>query len=301
MTLTPREIRALQLNRELAQDNLERELAEYHKYVDALIYTNETLVEENVLIPNWQKYSEILLIKFCNHGLSALSLFKGLVLKSEYYDEELSGKFIMDKASIKVILRAQLETFLMYHYIYVNVPDDDLKRLRYLAWVYSGLIQRQKFPAKTEFGKAQLQKDKTALIQFAKDIQSLQSFEKLTANQQKSLIENGSGKLFKRWSDIFSETGFGENHIFSIMYNFWSMYAHSEGVSAIQLSSEALKYNSKDPDAFSDLHSMKMLVCSMIIVLIEKYKVAKNRYESLPENLRYDIEFYNELIQVAKY
>src|SRR4029453_1262800 len=113
MALTSREIRALQLNNELAQDNLERELAEYHHYVDTLIYLNETLAEKGVLIPDWQKYSETLLIKFCNHGLSAHCLLKGLVLKSKYFDKELSGKIIMDKSSIKVILRAQLEAFLM--------------------------------------------------------------------------------------------------------------------------------------------------------------------------------------------
>jgi hypothetical protein len=68
MTLTPRKIRMLQLNEELAQDNLERELAGYHNYIDTLIYLNEPLTEEKILIPNWQKYSETLLIKFCHNA-----------------------------------------------------------------------------------------------------------------------------------------------------------------------------------------------------------------------------------------
>jgi hypothetical protein len=43
-------------------------LAEYHHYIDNLIYLNEALAEKGVLIPNWQEYSETLLIKFCNQG-----------------------------------------------------------------------------------------------------------------------------------------------------------------------------------------------------------------------------------------
>ena len=84
----------------------------------------------------------------------------------------------------------------MYHYIYVNPDNDDLKELRYNAWIYSSLLQRQEFPAETEYGKRQKEKDLNELAKMKSIISNLNSFKYLSPKQQQSLLNSESGKLF---------------------------------------------------------------------------------------------------------
>jgi len=300
MQFTKRDLRAMHLASEFAKNSLELQLTEYHKLIDTLIYLNETLREAKVQIQDWQAYSETLLIKFCFHGLTIHNILSGLILQSDYYNEELSGKKIMDKASAKVVLRSQLEAFLMYHHIYLNPKADEEKQLRYFAWVYSALLQRQDFPTRTAYGAKRKEEDKLEIDKIIAKIKSLKSFSQLTPNQQKALIDGGSGKLFTHWSKILNESGFGQNHTFTVLYNYWSVYSHSEGLSAIQIHGSGLSYNNNDRDAIADLHASKLLVCIWIRALVNQYKIVEMKFNTLPEDLQIDIELYEKQSRMAK-
>lgn len=295
MELTPNDFRAIELLKKHNRHDLVENLAEYHLLVDTLIYLHEAIAEEQVQIKYWQKDSETLFYKFVFHGLTLHQIFNGLELSSVYYKDEMNGKNIIDISSAKTILRTQFEAFLMYHYIYVNPVDDDLKELRYNAWIYSSLLQRQEFPSKTEFGKQQKAKDQIELNKMKETISDLKSFQNLSGKQQQSLLETGSGKLFSHWATILKETGFSENTPFYTIYTFLSIYAHSEGLSIIQLSSQPFSHKNVISQANLDLQNAKLLVCLMIKSIMKLYEVVMKRYQTLSEQLKYDIDFYSML------
>ena len=188
----------------------------------------------------------------------------------------------------------------MYHHIYINPVDDDLKELRYNAWIYSSLLQRQEFPSKTEFAKKQKAKDKIELNKMKETISKLKSFQKLSVKQQQSLLDKGNGKLFSHWTTILKETGFSDGNPFYTIYAILSMYAHSEGLSIVQLSYQPDLYKIVMNQANIDLHNSKLLVCLMINSLMQLHEVVKRKYDTLPEQLKYDIEIYNLMAKKEK-
>jgi len=300
MKLTPKDLRAIELLRKYEKHDLSENLKEYHFWVDTLIYLHEAISEQNVQIKYWQKFSETLLYKFYFHGLTLHNILSGLELHSVYYGKEMSGKTIIDISSAKAVLRSQFEAFLMYHYIYVNPNNDDLKELRYNAWIYSSLLQRQEFPAETEYGKKQKEKDFHELEKLKTIISNLRSFKNLASKQQQSLLSLGSGKLFSHWATILKETGFTEKNPFYSIYTFLSIYSHSEGLSIIQLEHQPGGLENTISQANLDLHHSKLLVCLMINSVINLFQVAKQRYETLPDDTKYDIEIYNRMAMREK-
>ena len=293
MEPTPKDLRAIELRRKYNRHDLVENLADYHLLVDTLIYLHEAIAEERVQIKYWQKDSETLFCKFVFHGLTVHQIFNGLRLSSVYYKVEMNGKSIIDISSARAILRTQFEAFLMYNYIYVNPVDDDLKELRYNAWIYSSLLQRQEFPSKTEFGKQQKAKDKIELNKMQETISKLKSFQNLSAKQQQSLLDTGSGKLFSHWAAILKETGFSESTPFYTIYTLLSVYAHSEGLSIIQLRYQPDSHKNVISQANLDLHSAKLLVCLMINSIMKLHEVVMKKYDTLPDQVKYDIELYS--------
>jgi hypothetical protein len=300
MTLTEQDLHVLKLWNNYKKHDLKESLQEYHFLIDTLIYVHEIISEQAIQIKQWQKLSETLLYKFFFHGLTIQNIFSGITLQSEYYSKEMSGKSIIDISSAKVVLRAQFETFLMYHHIYVNPETEALKELRYYAWIYSSLLQRQDFPAETEYGKKQKEKDRIELGKLREIIANLPAYQKLTDNQQQALIEKGSGKLFNHWAAVLKETGFNESNPFYTIYIMLCIYAHSEGLSVIQLEHQPGGLENTYSQAFLDLHHSKLLVCLMINSITGLFEVAKNRYDTLPNTTKWSIDFYSRLAKLSK-
>ncbi len=293
MELTPKDFRAIELLEKYNKQDLVENLADYHFLVDTLLYLHEAITEEQVELKYWQNDSETLFYKFAFNGLTLHQIYSGLNMSSVYYKDEANGKSMIDISSARAILRTQLEAFLMYHYIYVNPVDDDLKELRYNAWIYSSLLQRQKFPSKTHFAKQQKAKDEIKLNQMKETINKLQSFQNLTANQRQSLLDKGSGRLFRHWATILKETGFSESNPFNTIYAILSIYAHSEGLSIIQLRYQPDFYKNVISQANIDLRNSKLLVCLMITSIIKLHDVVKKKYDPLPDQLKSDIDIYS--------
>lgn len=291
--MTPKEIREKELIARYNKHDLIKNLADYHLLVDTLLYLHDAIAEHQRRIKYWQKESETLLYKFAFHGLTLHQTLAGFKLSSTYYKDELfNGKVFIDISSAKAILRAQFEAFLMYHHIYVNPVDDDLKELRYNAWIYSSLLQRQKFPSKTEFAKQQRAKDLILLDKMKEKIRNVKAFQNLTAKQQQGLLNKGTGKLFNNWDEILKETGFPESNSFHTFYTLLCISAHSEGLGIIQLSQQPESDGNEIIQANYDLHNSKILVCLMTNSIMELHEVVKKKYEALPDQIKYDIEIY---------
>lgn len=140
--------------------NLKKNLEELMEFTDILIYFNEKLAENGTKNKEWEKYYETLILKFSFHGISLYRILDGYQFKSKYYqNQNIESIEVLDISSAKALLRAQFETFLMLHHIYINPKDDNEKALRYYAWVYSALLRRQEYTVIDNYGEEQKKKD----------------------------------------------------------------------------------------------------------------------------------------------
>ena len=80
--------------------------------------------------------AEGLAIKFFFHASSALFLYRSTSLP------DFKVRFI-DSGSINVICRAALETFLVFHHLFVEPRSDEDRDCRYMAWVLGGYLVRE--------------------------------------------------------------------------------------------------------------------------------------------------------------
>lgn len=296
MKLTPKELREKEIIKKYNKHSLNENLADYHPLVDTLLYLHDAIIERQVPIKYWQKEAQTLFYKFAFHGLTIHQILGGYKLSSIYRkDLGKDNKIFIDMSSAKAILRAQFEAFLMYHHIYLNPIEEDIKELRYNAWIYSSLLQRQKFPANTDFAKKQKEKDLTGINKMKEKISKLKSFQNLTINQQDSLLNKGSGKLFNHWEAILKETGFSKGSSFHTVYTSLSMHAHSEGLGIIQLSNQPHHPDNVIYDAKLDLHNSKVLICLMIKSIVDLHEVVKEKYQALPDQIKYDVEIYSKM------
>lgn len=276
-------------------------LEEYHRLLDTLVYLHETLSELKIKMPHWRTYSDTLMTKFYLHSYSFYNSLCGIELKSEYFKRDSYNKRIIDIPSARILLRAQFEAFFMYHHIYVNPSSDDEKELRFYAWLFSGLLQRQTYPIVTAFAKEQHSKDEKEIETMKKKIQALPAFSKLTARQQEGLLKKGSDKLFKTWNVIMKETGFDERHAFATYYSILSSHAHSEGLSILQLKQSKLGYNKSNAQANVDLLISKQFICLMILAIKKLYKIIEIKFNGLPQELQDTIDIYAQIAMMPMY
>lgn len=294
MELSPKEVRMAVILSKMQSNNLAVNLKEYHRLLDALFFLHETLSRAKIGVPYWMEPSDTLMSKFYLHSHSFYNLLQGFEVRSEYFKSDLDGKRIIDFASAKVLLRSQMEAFLMYHHIYVNPKSESEKELRYNAWLYTSIIQRGgNVTAEGNFAKAQKVKDNLTISELKKRIQQLPAFKNLSNKQQNSLLEKGNGKLFKNWDTIIKESGFSEKHSLFQYYWLLSAYAHSEGVSILQIKQS--NRDSINDSAIADLFVSIQIVCCMILSIKKLFKAIEIQYNGLPQELQDTIEIYAEM------
>jgi hypothetical protein len=268
-------------------------LSTYIDFIDVLIFLNEILAEKGNKVKDWEKYFETLTLKFAFHGISLHKILSGVKFSSKFY-KNIQGKSIniLDNSSAKSILRAQFETFLMMRHIYVNPSDEDSKELRYCAWIYTALLKRQDIPANDINSKSQKEKDLISIEDFQKRIKSLNSFKKLSQKQQESLLKMGNGKLFNHWARIIEETGFPKDSAFNALYEYLSIYSHSEGLSVIQLNTIKFMPNNEHSiyQACMDLYFSKILTCVFIKDIVNKFPTLNETFQNLPDKVKLQVE-----------
>lgn len=296
MNFTNKDKIAIEILNQYHQKDLEVSIKEYRELLDTLIYLHETLADLKIPMKNWQIYSDTLITKFFLHSNTLCVILSGINLESKHFQKEINNKKILDIPSSHVILRAQLECYLMYHHIYVNPESESEKELRFNAWICSGLMERQEFPATHDLSKKQRAKDKEEIEKIKILIQGLESYKELTQKQQQSLLEKGSGKLFKHWVTILKETGFDAGSIYYSFYSILSGHAHSEGLSILDIRSSRFGYNKFNEPANMNLYLSKMLICNMVLTIKKLYKIVEIKYNMLPQNLQDKIEIYSKMM-----
>lgn len=106
----------------------------------------------------WLNDAQVLAIKLFRHLVSMRALAAGATV------ETAGGKtvFFVDHASVKVVARAALETYLVFFYLYGSA-DRSLSKFRHKTWQLGGLSDRQRYHASTQEGHDVLAQEKSQI------------------------------------------------------------------------------------------------------------------------------------------
>jgi len=176
----------------------------------------------------WLNDAQVLAIKLFRHLVSMQALAAGATI------ETAGGKtvFFIDHASVKVVARAALETYLVFFYLYGSA-DRSLSKFRHKTWQLGGLSDRQRYHASTQEGRDVLAREKSQIEALQSEIELLPQLSEYTDKQRKKLL-SGEWRIGKGWADLGAQAGFHGKY-FDNIYGYLCGYSHSSYLSVLQV------------------------------------------------------------------
>jgi hypothetical protein len=225
----------------------------------------------------WLYETEILAAKLFNHLGTIRYLWHGTslpVINSQ-------PRNYVDHSSLSVLVRAAFETYLSFYYIYCDtVASNDEKQLRYRLWKLQALLDRQKFTCVTSRSSTVREQDVSIIAMLLAEIEGNSAFSSLPLKQQK-LARKGEWRLGKSWADLAEIAGL-DKKIFRDIYSYLCSYAHSGGLSALQIG-QAVKSKDQMNLAGPSLHYGLMLMGHFIKSYTTIFPDTQSQLENNPE------------------
>jgi hypothetical protein len=199
--------------------------SDYQKLLDVLI----AVTEANKGVPAGDDDrvldAEGLALKFFFHAASALYLYRSTSLPE-------FGASFFDPGSVNVLCRAAIETFLVFHHVFVEPQSDDEHNCRYMAWVLAGYLERQKLPVWSAEGKAALQCEARLISPLTEKLKANAVYRGLPTAHQKKLLK-GEWRL-RSWTEIGRSAGLHDVYA-KAFYAYLCGYAHAGNLSVLQM------------------------------------------------------------------
>jgi hypothetical protein len=195
----------------------------------------EKLIEQSISCLEGKKiqnaeveyYKQELLKQFFTHFVSIKNLSNGIEIILKGRPNEISAL-----PSIAVLVRACLENYSMFYYIYRHSNSSDEKEFKFWSWYREGLISRQRLKIN------HLKEKQVDEIKLVEDITIKMKenpfYKKLTDNQQKQYLKYGKW-YFEAKHELLCLSGFSESLAFNC-YNYFSSYTHPSSGSHLQTS-----------------------------------------------------------------
>ena len=189
-----------------------------------------------------------------------------------------SGTNFYDFASVTVITRAALETYLTLFEVFFKPASDDEFEFSHALWQLSGFIIRENY----------VPLDATLRTQFAavqKEIQDLKVriqktvvFASMTAGEKKEALK---GKRKRDWAGVAKAAGLGEQAIRQ-MYAYYSGYVHADGLSGSQI---VTARNAKEQIEDIEIHmrTIMIVLSKLITEYARKFTEAKAVCDKNPD------------------
>lgn len=196
----------------------------YYQVVDSK--RGDKLAEDQ----KWLYDAETLSVKLFNHLGTIQYLSQGTTLpKIDKYQ-----RHFVDHASISVLARAAFETYLSFYFIFIDkkcsLPE---RKFRHLLWKLGGLNDRQKFVTVSKENCQKLDSENKIINKLQTELENTQSFLNLSPKLRKK-AKQGEWRLNKGWADLAEIAGF-DKEIFRKVYRYLCSYAHTGGLSGLQI------------------------------------------------------------------
>jgi hypothetical protein len=202
---------------------------EYGKLLDLFIDLVQSQAG-NKIVPGeeWLNDAQTLSIKLFRHLVSMHVISTGSTI-------ERSGVpvvFFIDHASVKVIARAALETYLVFYYLF-GCKDRTLSKFRHNTWVLGGLTDRQTSHVTIDEHCIVLADEKKQIEELKLIIRESEHLKSFTPKQQEQLLK-GKWRIGSGWTDLGVNAGFHKKY-FDNIYSYLCGYSHSSYISAMQV------------------------------------------------------------------
>lgn len=238
--------------------------------------------------------AEGLLLKMLYHCGTAFYLSKG----KEIPEMESIKPSYLDPSSLHVITRAAIESYIVFHYVFIQPETKEEKDFRYWIWVLCGLIARQRTTTTRPELIERLKEDKKEISKLTGKLNRNSVFDKLEVNQQNKILNKGEWRLpdpekgyYPNWSDLASSAGLSE--AFSKdAYGYLAEYAHSTSWSVQQVR----EMRSQEPRRLIIDTSLEILMSIMALSIkayVDYFPVAKQVLENN--------EILNEAVETWSY
>ena len=196
-----------------------------HLFVRLVEAQAGTKVEEGEA---WLNDAQTLSLKLFRHLVSMQKMAEGVTVLGE----DLPSIHFVDHASIKVVARAALETYLVFYYLYGN-SDRTLSEVRHKTWRLGGLTDRQSFHASTDEHQDQINRERLTVEALKAEIEVSPKLKNYTSKQRAKLL-SGEWRIGHGWADLSAHAGFHEKY-FKNVYGYLCGYSHSSYLSALQV------------------------------------------------------------------
>ena len=179
----------------------------------------------------WLNDAQVLSIKLYKHLHSMQRLAQE---ESIAFPSSPPVAFI-DHASVQVVARAALETYLVFFYIY-GTTDQSLSQFRHKTWHLAGLLDRQKYSVLTEEAREVMTYEREVIHQLKFEIPQSAHFACFSRRQRQQLML-GSWRVGKTWKDLGEQAGF-HGRYFENIYNYPPI-PHMSSSSLMQFNAES--------------------------------------------------------------
>jgi hypothetical protein len=207
---------------------------------------------------------ELLAYKLYSHAISSYWLYQGT---RAHVPKSAGGTNFVDNASIIVLTRAALETYLSFYEVFIEPKNDDDFEFAYCLWHLSGKVMLEDYEPIVETPEEKLEKIRIEIKELRDRIKITKAYESHTEKQQPQILK---GKDFRDRYDIASSAGLSPNFI-RMVYKYYSGFVHSDGYTSGQLFSAETIHQQRNFAEFH-LNMLMILVSKFILNFTEKFK-----------------------------
>jgi hypothetical protein len=188
-------------------------------------------------------YNQEFLKQYYTHFASIKALRPGLKIIYKGKENEITAS-----ASILVLIRACLENYSMFYYIYRHANCSEEIYFRFWSWFREGLMSRQRFvlPHMTDKQKD----EKSQIDELTKELKQHSPFLSFTQRQQKQFLEEGKW-YFSGKRQLLELSGFSKELALNC-YNFFSSYTHPTSSSILQTSQADFNESNQITDSMTN-------------------------------------------------
>jgi hypothetical protein len=290
--ITKKEAMMIESFLDFNQRNLPKQVSELKEYIDTLVVLQEYLAKSKVMIPEFKFHIDTLITKYVFHSNTIFHLLNGIDMTFKQLN--FSTK-ILDIPSLYILLRAQLENFLIVDFIYCQPATIEESEFRYNIWKLSGYLSRKDTPTETEKAKKIKESDLKEIEKLQRLIKESKFFLSYSPKQQSKILNTGDERLGKGWVKIMTDSGLSPR-ISASLYKIISSYAHSSGVSIFNITELKAGYHPNNDQANLIASISKMITCRFITIFKNQIKTVEIKYNTLPHDLITRIEFYDTIL-----
>lgn len=267
--------------------SLKQETKKYEKYLQALFFVADNTSLDTKKNTEWIAQCKPISTRFIFQSLAFMDVVSGTEINLIHDDEQSKSKdLFISVEGAHTLFRAQFETYLLYHFIFISPQTEDEMKFRSLIWQFGNLWQQQK-AIEQKTGKETFDTPCLNLMErIKKEIESSPYFLALSKNQQTCILK-GDSKILIKWTEINKQAGFEG------VAKFKGLYAYL--CSSYFFNEDTYSWKANSSEAAKLMQLSGLLICRLIFNLQLLHKDLEKQFKKLPVTIQAEIKKANSI------